>query len=118
MTDKGLLFVLGREEINVYPGKKVFPLNIENKITSVDGVKEAIIVSGKDKVNDGFKVPHLFIVPENNTENDTVLTNVTSFLDKEFVQEERPVDIHFIDQKPIRKFKTDKIGLQAKYNLM
>lgn len=117
MTEKGLLFVLGREEINVYSGKKVFPLNIENKITSVEGVKEAIIVSGKDKINEGFKVPHLFIVPENNVENDTVLTNVTSFLDKELLQEEKPVDIHFIDQKPIRKFKTDKIGLQIKYNL-
>lgn len=117
ITEEGLLFVLGRKGIKIYPDKEVFPLEIENKVVSVDGVKEAIIVTGKNPDNLEFEVPYLFIVPEKNTEKNVVLKNINSFCDKELLQEEKPVDIYFIDQKPIRKFKTDKIGLQKEYEL-
>lgn len=118
MTSEGLLFVLGRKGIKVYPNKNVFPLNIENKISLIDGVKEAIIVSGSDKENQGFEVPYLFIVPEKDISISKLLTNIKFLIDKELQKEEKPKEIFLIDKKPIKKFKTDRKSLQKKYKLI
>lgn len=117
MTKQGLLFVLGRSAIKIFPNNMVFPLNLENKILSIDGVKDAIIVSGVDKENIGYEVPYLFIVPEENSNIDNLLTKVAEFIDSELSNEEKPKAIFSIDKTPINKFKTDRRVLQKKYNL-
>ena len=37
---------------------------IENKISLIDGVKDVIVVSGKDKEHEGFQKSYLFLVAE------------------------------------------------------
>ena len=118
ITSQGLLFVLGRTGIRIYPDKTVFPLNIENKIVSINGVKDAIIVSGKDKNNESYELPYLFIIPEVNVNIENLLNEVNTFIEKELPYEERPEEIFFINKKPISKFKTDRKTLQKEYHLI
>ena len=112
ITEQGLLFVLGRKGIRVYPDKTVFPIEIENKVTSIEGVKDAVIVSGKDINNVEFEVPYLFIIPEKNISVVELLSRVNSLIDEELLSEQKPKDIFVIDEKPIDKFKVDRKILQ------
>ena len=118
MTEEGLLFVLGRERIEVYPNKFIFPLDIENKIASVDGVKDAIVVSGKNNDDAKLKVPYLFIVPEKNISIGELLVKVNDLINTELLLEQKPKELFVIDEKPMSKFKVDKKALQKKYNLI
>ncbi|MCH5210782.1 MAG: hypothetical protein J1F01_07445 [Oscillospiraceae bacterium] len=117
MNDKGLLFVLGREGIHIFPDKRVFPLGIENKILTVKEIREAIIVSGKDKEHDGFEKPYLFVIKEPSCSIDQVKEQLNCVIESQLLPEEKPEKIFFIDKKPILKFKTDRKWLQRKYNL-
>lgn len=118
ITDRGLLFVLGRTGIKIYPNKIVFPLNIENKIVSISGVKDAIVVSGKDAKNESYELPYLFIIPEKGVNTAKLLTEINQFIDEKLLIEEKPENIYFIDKKPISKFKTDRKILQKEYHLL
>ena len=118
MTPEGLLFVLGRKGLNIYPDKTVFPLAVENKILTFDGIKDAIIVSGTDKEHDGYEVPYLFVVPEDNQSENDLLCGLKSHIESNLVPEEQPKDIFIIDKKPISRFKTDRKFLQKKYGLI
>lgn len=118
MTEDGLLFVLGRGGIKVYPDKTVFPLEIENKATSVDGVKDAVVVAGKDNQNTAFEVSYLFVVPEKDIATDELLTRIKTLIDSELSPEQKPREVFVIDKKPISKFKVDRIALQKQYDLI
>lgn len=118
MTNEGLLFVLGRKGINVYPDKLVFPLEIENKVVSIEGVKDAIIVPGEDHDNKSFEVPYLFIVPENDVIIEELLIKVNNLIDQELSYAQKPKGLYVIDKKPIKNFKVDRMVLQKKYNLI
>lgn len=117
MTEQGFLFVLGRKGIQVFPDKQIFPLGIENKVLSVEEVKEAIIVSGKDKEHQGYEVPYLFIVPEEDADKKIMLEKINNVIENNLLNEESPRDIFLIEKKPISKFKTDRKLLQKQYKL-
>lgn len=118
MIPEGLLFVLGRQGINVYPDKTVYPLAIENKILEYPGIKEAVVVSGKDKEHVGFEVPYLFIVLEDNQDENIVLNGLRENINNNFSEEEQPKEIFVIEKKPISHFKTDRKFLQKEYGLI
>ena len=118
MTKEGMLFVLGRKGIKVYPDNIVFPLEIENKISAIDGVKDAIIVSGADEQNNNFEVPYLFIVPEKGVLIEQLLFEINKIINNELSTEQKPKDIFLIDKKPMKNFKVDRKILQKKYNLI
>ena len=117
MIPEGLLFVLGRQGINVSSGKTVYPLSIENKILTVDGIKEAIIVSGKDSMNAGYEKPYLFVIIENDFDENHVIEQVSNYIETELFSEEKPAGIFVIDKKPISHFKTDRKQLKNMYGL-
>lgn len=117
MIPEGLLFVLGRQGIKVYPDKTVYPLGIENKILTMNGIKEAIIVSGKDIQNEGFERPYLFIILEENVDKAKLMQELKEHIEKVLPMEERPADIFVIDKKPVSHFKTDRKYLRDTYGL-
>lgn len=117
MTPEGLLFVLGRKGLNVYPDKTVYPLGIENKILAMNGIKEAIIVPGKDVQNNGFEKPYLFVILEDNVDETKLMEELKIHIEQVLSEEERPADIFVIDKKPISRFKTDRKYLQDTYGL-
>lgn len=118
MTQEGLLFVLGRKGIKIYPDSVIFPLEIENKITSLDGVKDAIVVSGTDTKNKEFEVPYLFVIPEKNVSVDKLLIEINDLINEELSISQKPKDVFVIDEKPMDNFKVDRKILQKKYNLI
>ena len=118
MTPEGLLFVLGRKGLNIYPDKMVFPLGIENKILAFDGIKDAVVVSGNDKEHSGYEVPYLFVVLENKQNEEMIINGLKEYIKTGLTKEEQPRDIFVIDKKPISHFKTDRKYLQKEYNLI
>ncbi len=118
MTSDGLLFVLGREGIRVYPDKTVYPLVIENKVLAYPGIKEAVVVAGNDKSNFGYQLPFLFLIFEDKKDEAALLDGLTDYIAKNLLPEEQPNKIFVIDKKPIRHFKTDKRFLQRKFGLI
>jgi len=118
MTPEGLLFVLGRKGLNVYPDKMVFPIGVENKILEFDDIKDAIIVSGTDKEHEGYEVPYLFVVLENNQNQEMLVEELREFIYSSLPTEEQPKEIFVIDKKPMSRFKTDRKFLQKQYNLI
>lgn len=118
MSPEGLLFVMGRQGIKVYPDKIVYPLAIENKILSYAGIKEAIVVAGKDNTNVGYEVPYLFVVPLDEMKEHLVVHEVMEHAKKVLLREEYPHDVFAIKKKPIAHFKTDRKYLQQKYGLL
>ena len=117
MIPEGLLFVLGRQGIKVYPDKMIYYLPTENKISSVDGIREAIVVAGKDEENIGYEKPYLFIVLEDKNNKEQVLNQLQSFIENNLLPEEKPKEIFVIDKKPVSRFKTDRRALQIAYGL-
>ena len=117
MTPEGLLFVLGRKGLKIHPDKMVYPLGIENKILAIDGIKDAIIVSGTDKEHEGYEIPFLFIVLENKNNEESLISELNNYI-KKLPIEEQPKEIFIIDKKPISHFKTDRKYLQKEYNLI
>jgi len=118
MTPEGLLFVLGRQGVNIYPDKTVFPLAMENKVVEFQGVKEAIVVSGVDKEHSGYEVPYLFVVPEKEQNKEVLLGGLKEYIKTAISEEEQPKDTFIIDKKPISHFKTDRKYLQKEFNLL
>lgn len=118
VTEKGLLFVLGRNKMNVYPGKDVFAITIENKLSYIEGIEDLVIVSGKDAIHNGFEAPYLFVIPEENYDISNVLHKLDKLISKELLPEEIPARTFVIGKKPIKRFKTDVCYLQEKYNLV
>ncbi len=117
MTEDGLLFVLGRKGIRVSTDKVVFPLEIENKFASVDGVKDVVAVSGKNREHEELEALYLFIVPEKGISESELLEKVNGFIDTKLPPEQKPKEVFIIDKKPISRFKVDRRALQQKYNL-
>jgi acyl-CoA synthetase (AMP-forming)/AMP-acid ligase II len=117
ITKEGNVFVFGREGIRVYMDKVVYPLVIENKVSSIEGVKTAIIVSGDSRVYEGYQAPYLFIVPMEGVNQQELLDSVNETLKTVLLEEEMPDEVHVIDSKPIVHFKVDRKLLRKKYNI-
>ena len=118
MTPEGLLFVLGRTGLNIYPDKTIFPLGVENKILAFDGIKDAIIVSGADREHNGYDALYLFVVLENGQEEADIMCKLKEYITTTLPAEEQPKDIFVIDKKPMSRFKTDRRWLQKEFNLL
>lgn len=117
ITKEGFVFVFGREGIKVYSDKVVYPLIIENKVSDIDGVKSAVIVSGDSNLHFGYQTPYLFVVPMGDVEPAELLLLVEEKLKEVLLEEEMPEDTYIIDSKPIIHFKVDRKVLRKEYNI-
>lgn len=117
ITKEGFVFVFGREGIKVYSDKVVYPLIIENKVSDIDGIKNAIIVSGDSYEHEGYQAPYLFIVPMDGVDLENLLKEIEERLKEILLNEEMPEDIYLIDSKPITHFKVDRKVLRREYNI-
>lgn len=117
INQAGFVFVLGREKIKVYGDNFVFPLELENRITDLECVKNAVIVSGDSNVHEGYQATYLFIVPMEGVNKETLLLEIERELQKVLENYEMPEETHIIDSKPISHFKVDRKLLRRKYNI-
>jgi len=117
ITPEGFVFVFGREGIKVYHDKKVYPLVIENKVTDIEGVKTAIIVSGDSKQHPGYQATYLFVVPFENTKLEELLPRLEVELKTALLPEEQPEELHLIAEKPVSHFKVDRKILRKNFHI-
>jgi len=117
INNQGFLFVLGREKIELYNGIIVYPLELENRITDIEGVKHAIIISGNSKKNEGYQTIYLFIVPEENIDLDLFSKEIEEKLRSVLLEKEMPEQVHIIPSKPISHFKVNRKILRRDYNI-
>lgn len=117
ITKEGFVFVFGREGIKVYSEKIVYPLIIENKVSDIEGVKNAIIVSGDSYFHEGYQAPYLFIVPMDGVDSIKLLSEIEDKLKDVLLEEEIPEDTYVINSKPITHFKVDRKVLRREYNI-
>lgn len=113
----GFVFVLGREGIKVYNDKIVYPLELENRITDLEGIRNAIIVSGDSYFHKGYQTPYLFIVPMDDVDYEKMLVEIEEQLREILLEEEMPEDVYIIDSKPVKHFKVDRKVLRREYNI-
>ena len=117
ITPEGFVFVFGREGIKIFSNKIVYPLIIENKISDIEGVKNAIIVSGDSKKHPMYQAPYLFVVPMEGIDYSQLASKINDQLPNILLPEEMPEEVRLIDTKPITHFKVDKKLLRRKYNI-
>lgn len=117
MNNQGFLFVLGREKVELHNGMNVYPLELENRITDIEGVKHAIIISGDSKEHLGYQTTYLFIVPEEGTNLELFKKEIEDKLKGVLLEEELPEQIHMIPNKPISHFKVNRKVLRRDYNI-
>ena len=117
MTQDGFLVVLGREKIKLHNGEFVYPLELENRITNIEGVKNAIIVSGDSKKYEGFKTVYLFIVPEEGIDLELFSSGFEENLKSVLLDVELPEQVYIIPSKPIAHFKVNRKILRKDYNI-
>lgn len=118
MSPDGLLFVLGRTGIKIYPDKTIYPIGIENKVMTYPGIKEPIVIAGVDKEHSGYETPYLFVIPERNQDKVALQNGLKKHLESILAPEEQPREIFIIDEKPVSHFKTDRRALQTTYGLI
>lgn len=118
ITKDGLLFVLGREAIQINSVDKVFASPIENKVLEINEIHDAIVVSGDDFDNEGYQVVNLFLVPNQDVNLDELKNTIYQKLNQVLLPKEMPKRVYFLKEKPISKgLKTDRKRLQEEYKL-
>ncbi len=117
MTPEGFLFVFGREGIHVHPGKTIYPLIVENKISDIPGVQNAIIVSGDSREHTDFQAAYLFIVPFQDVNHEEFMANIEEKLRSVLQPEEMPEKVWLLDSKPVTHFKVDRKWLRKEYGI-
>ncbi len=117
MTPEGFLFVFGREGIHVHPGKTIYPLIVENKVSDIPGVKNAIIVSGDSREHTGFQAAYLFIVPFKDVNHEEFMANIEEHLRNVLQPEEMPEKVWLLESKPVTHFKVDRKWLRKEYGI-
>lgn len=118
MTPEGFLFVFGREGIHVHPGKTIYPLIVENKVSDIPGVKNAIIVSGDSREHTDFQAAYLFIVPFKEVNHEEFMANIEEQLRSVLQPEEMPEKVWLLDSKPVTHFKVDRKWLRKEYGIV
>ncbi len=113
----GLLSTLGRDKIKTYPEGEAYGLNIENKMCTMPGVKDAIVVVGKDEEHEGYNKIYVFLVPNQEEDKELIEANLEQYMSEHLQPHEMPAGVHIIDKKPISKFKTDRKILKKNYHI-
>lgn len=123
MNKDGLLSVKGRmtRTIFVYPTAKVYPTAMENIITKIPGVVDAIVGEVEDKEHDGFGLPVCFIIPDEKVSQEELNNNINMACEMYFADYARPKEIYYMDEFPLTKVGKKDVRLleeQLKNNVV
>ncbi len=75
MDKEGFLFVTGRLKrvISLYSANKVFPLDLEKIIETIEGIEKAVVVPENDIEHPGYVVPSCFVITHKNYSENELL---------------------------------------------
>lgn len=102
ITKDGHIHVLNRGFVKHISGDNLFISEMENKIVGIKGIKDAFFITVKDEQNEGYFVPHLYLVLEELTDLMELRRNIWDALQPH----ERPAKMFILDERPYFHFKT------------
>lgn len=103
MTEDGFLYIDGRIKRMIirYDGFKVFPSQIEKAVLTDERVKACCAVGVQDKEHSQGKVPFVFIVVNDKTADNDVLSSIEEKCRDELPEYAQPAQIVRIDEFPL-----------------
>lgn len=110
--DDGFVYMVGRADdiINV-GGEKVAPLEIENVVSTFEGINECACIGVEDKEGTDGKVPVLFVVPQSPNFDKKALSK---YLSTKLETYKIPREYIIVDELPRNKMK--KLDRKTLYN--
>lgn len=120
IDEDGQVYIKGRimRTIFLHSAEKVYPNDLEDRLSKVEGVKEIAVISVPDKEHEGFFVPACCIVPESSVSTDEIINNINSFCQNNVETYAIPRNIYFVSKIPVTKMgKPDTKKLELKYSL-
>lgn len=111
MNEDGHIFIKGRMKrvISLYDGHKVYPLDLESLIETLDEVEKAVVIPENDPVHPGGVIPCCFIVPNGNVNKNELLRKINEVCFKGQPEHSKIKTIHF--KQSIPKTAIGKVDL-------
>ncbi len=102
MDENGHLFVKGRIKrmLMLYSGNKIYPLDIEEMIETIDEVERAIIVPEPDPIHEGSIVPCAFVTLNTPIDENTLRQKINQVLGEKMANYVNLNSIHIIKELP------------------
>ena len=102
MDENGHLFVKGRTKrmIMLFSGNKIYPLDIEEMIETIDEVDRAIIVPEPDPIHEGSVVPCAFITLNTQLNGQELRKKINTVLGEKMANYVNLNSIHILDELP------------------
>lgn len=107
IDQRGCVYVLGRGAKNRYGGGVLLEVALENKVSDarIPGVVDAFFVVAPDEEHEGYFLPYLYVVLQDGAKMEDVRTAVDRVLE----ENERPVEILQVPERPFFHFKTARV---------
>lgn len=107
LTEEGEIVILSRGLDKTWIGGNLYLMVMENKVVELPGIKDAFFVAVPDEEHEGYKVPYMYLIPEEGAK----LADIEAELKEALDPHEYPVEIRIIEERPWFHFKTHRIGL-------
>ncbi len=106
MDERGFVYHYGRGLSSRFgfEGKHLYSLVIENKVCTIEGVRDAFSINSPDKEHPGFFNPYLFIIPREGYTLEQLTPEVMNVLE----EHERPVKILPAEKREYYHFKLNR----------
>jgi len=121
MDEEGYLFLCDRaKDMLIVGGFKVFSVEIEDNLSSLDFVSSSAVVGQPDTSRPGNDIVNLFVQlsePHKDRDEDEVRSEIMGYFAKNMAVYKKPKAIHFVDEIPLTPIgKIDKKALRASLN--
>lgn len=98
----GNVFIKGRiKRLIVRSGNKIFPVNVENSILTIDEIENCAIVAMPDQKEKSVPVSFIVLKDSTNVSYDEVVSKIKSLIVKDMPDYNIPVKFIFIDSLPL-----------------
>ena len=102
LTEKGHLYVIGRKKRMIvrFDGTKIFPIELESVVKTVDGVVECSVVAGPDPIHTQGHLPYVFVLPDDGVSKQTLKKEIKRCCSEKLPLYLQPHRICIVDDIP------------------
>jgi len=99
----GIVYIVDRIKrvVVIYPQEKIFPVDIDNVVQSVEGVDMVVTVAGPDREHEGFFVPVCFLTIKEGYSKDKVLSKIQTICKNKLAHYSVPQNLCVCDEIPL-----------------
>ncbi len=117
----GIVYIVDRIKrvIVIYPQEKIFPIDIDNVVQSIEGVDMVVTVAGPDGEHKGFFIPVCFLTIKEGYLKDEVLSDIRAICKNKLAPYSVPRHLYVCDKIPLTSMgKPDVRQLEDRANRM